>query len=165
MLSLTTVLLFLVFCFKLFAYIIKKKPFPRKLVIATLIGIGIVSAQVIYNTAFFTFDNLEGDYYEGPVESPTGKYSANAFNKTYGGAAGGVNLWVEITNHDDSSTKVVYHSEAQRNFSMEWKDGNTLFIRNEVPGYPSSTNSVKLNVEKETYFAGGLVWRIINNQH
>ena len=165
MLSLTTVLLFFVLCFKLFAYIITKKPFPRKLVIATLLGIGIVSAQVIYNTAFFTFDNLEGEYYEGPVESPTGKYTANAYYKTYGGAAGGVNLWVEITNHDDSKVKVVYHSEANRNFSMEWKNENTLFISNEEPGYPSSNNSVRLNVEKEKYFTGGLVWRIINNQN
>ncbi len=164
MLSLTTVLLFLVLCFKLFAYIIKKKPFPRKLIIATLIGIGIVSAQVVYNTTFFTFGDLEGEYYDGPVESPTGKYTANAYYQTYGGAAGGVNLWVEVTNHDDSSTKVVYHSEAQRDFSMEWKNEKILSIRNEEPRYLSSNKSVQLNVEKETYFAGGLVWRIINNQ-
>ncbi|NIK26904.1 DUF5412 family protein [Paenibacillus lupini] len=164
-LSLITVLLFLIFCFKLFVFFIKKKPFPKKLLIATLIGIGIVSTQVIYNTYFFTFDNVEGEFYKGPVESPTGKYTANAFYKNYGGAAGGVNLWVEITYHDKNKIKTVYHSDANRNFSMEWKNENTLYIINEEPGYSSSNKSVKLNVEKDTYFDGGLVWRIINNQH
>jgi hypothetical protein len=164
-LSLITFLLFFVFCFKLFFFFIKKKPFPKKLLIATLIGIGIVSTQVIYNTYFFTFDNLEGEFYKGPLESPTDKYTANAYYKTYGGAAGGVNLWVEITYHADNKMKTVYHSDAKRNFSMEWKNENTLYIVNEEPGYSSSNKSVKLNVEKETYFDGGLVWRIINNQH
>lgn len=135
------------------------------MIIVTLLGIGIVSTQVIYNTYFFTFDNLEGEFYKGPMESPTGKYSANAYYKTYGGAAGGVNLWVEITYHDDNKMKTVYHSDANRNFSMEWKNENILSIVNEEPGYSSSNKSVKLNVEKETYFDGGLVWRIINNQH
>ncbi|NIK79987.1 hypothetical protein FHS15_005171 [Paenibacillus castaneae] len=164
-LSLITVLIFFIFCIKLFVFYIKKKPFPKKLLIAALIGIGIVTTQVIYNTYFFTFDNLEGEFYKGPVESPTDKYTANAYYKTYGGAAGGVNLWVEITYHDDNKMKIVYHSDAKRNFSMEWKNENTLYIVNEEPGYPSSNKSVTLNVEKETYFEGGLVWRIINNQH
>ncbi|OME87764.1 hypothetical protein BK120_00005, partial [Paenibacillus sp. FSL A5-0031] len=59
----------------------------------------------------------------------------------------------------------VYHSNANSNFSMEWKDENTLYIVNEEPQFPNSNRSVNLEVEKETYFDGGLVWRIINNQH
>ncbi|WP_197286041.1 DUF5412 family protein [Paenibacillus sp. FJAT-27812] len=164
-LSLITVLIGFIFCFKLFVFFIKKKPFPKKLLIATLIGMGMISTQVIYNTYFFTFDNLEGEFYKGPVNSPTDKYTANAYYKNYGGAAGGVNLWVEITYHDDNKIKTVYHSDANSNFSMEWKNENTLYIVNDEPGFPSSNRSVELNVEKEIHYEGGLVWRIINNQH
>lgn len=70
LLSLITVLLFLIFCFKLVVFFVKKKPFPKKLLIAILVGMGIVSTQVIYNTYFFTFEKLEGELYTGPVESP-----------------------------------------------------------------------------------------------
>lgn len=125
---------------------------------------GIVSIQAIYNTYFFTIDTLEGELLNGPVESPTGKYTANAYYKTYGGAAGGVSLWVKITFRDDNKINTIYHSEANRNFSMEWKDEDTLYIENEEPGFPQSNKSVQLNVENETYFSGVLVWRIRNNQ-
>lgn len=105
------------------------------------------------------------NYIQDQWNPPTGKYTANVYYKTYGGAAGGVNLGVEITYHDDNKKKIVYHSDAKSNFSMEWKDENTLYIVNEEPGYSSSNNTLILNVEKDTYFDGGLVWRIINNQH
>ena len=99
------------------------------------------------------------------MESPTGKYTANAYYRTYGGAAGEVMLWVEITYHEDNKMKIVYHSEANRNVSMEWKNENTLSIVNEEPEHPGSNKSAEINVEKDTYFNGGLVWRIVNNKH
>ena len=125
----------------------------------------MISTQVIYNTYFFTFDNREGEVYKGPLNSPTGQYTANAYYKNYGGAAGGVSLWIEITDHKDNKMKTIYHSEAKSNFSMEWKNEKILYIINEEPRFPSSNKSVELNVEKDIYFNGGLIWRIINNQH
>ncbi|ASA22992.1 DUF5412 family protein [Paenibacillus donghaensis] len=157
LISLITVLIFLFFCFKLFAFFIKKKPFPKKLLLATLIGCGVVSAQLAYNKYFFTFDNLEGEFYKGPVNSPTNKYIANAYYMAYGGAAGGVNLWVDITYHDDDNNiKTVYYSDAKSNFSMEWKDEDTLYIVNEEPNFPSSNRSITLDIEKEIYHDRGL---------
>ncbi|GAE37600.1 DUF5412 family protein [Halalkalibacter akibai] len=152
-----TVVVFCVFCLNLFLFFIKKKPFPKKLLIATLIGIVVVTTQVGYNKYFFTFNNNDGEFYKGPVNSPTGIYTANAYYTTYGGAAGGVNLWVEITYHeDDNKIKTVYYSDAKSNFSMKWQDENTLYILNEEPEYPSSNRSIQLDIEKEIYHDRGL---------
>ena len=69
----------------------------------------MVIALVVYTQYFFTFDNHAGELYRGPVHSPTDKYTAYAYYMTYGGAAGGVNMWVEITDHD--ANKVFYGME------------------------------------------------------
>lgn len=126
----------------------------------------MLSTQVIYNTYFFKFDIDEGEFLKGPVTSPTDKYTANAYYKTYGGAAGGVNVMVKITYHDDdNSIKIVYYSDAKSNFSMEWKDEDTLYIINKESGLSSSDRSVELDIKKEIFLDRGLVWRIINNKH
>lgn len=154
--SLITVLLFSTFCFRLFIFFIKKEPFPKKLFLATLIGIGMVSTYVVYNQYFFTFDNYEGEFYKGPVNSPTDQYTANAYYMTYGGAAGGVNLWIEITDHETDKVKTIYYSDAKSKFSMEWKDEATISIVNEEPEYPSSNRSIELDIESEIYHDTGL---------
>lgn len=126
----------------------------------------MLSTQVIYNTYFFKFDIDEGEFLKGPVTSPTDKYTANAYYKTYGGAAGGVNVMVKITYHDDdNSIKIVYYSDAKSNFSMEWKDEDTLYIINKESGLSSSDRSVELDIKKEIFLDRGLVWRVINNKH
>lgn len=126
----------------------------------------MLSTQVIYNTYFFKFDIDEGEFLKGPVTSPTDKYTANAYYKTYGGAAGGVNVMVKITYHDDDNNiKIVYYSDAKSNFSMEWKDEDTLYIINKESGLSSSDRSVELDIKKEIFLDRGLVWRIINNKH
>lgn len=96
--------------------------------------------------------------YKGPVNSPTEKYTANAYYMTYGGAAGGVNLWIEITyNEVDDKIETVYYSDAKSYFSMEWKDENTLYIINEEIKYPNSNRSIELEIGKEIYHESGLV--------
>lgn len=126
----------------------------------------MLSTQVIYNTYFFKFDIDEGEFLKGPGTSPTDKYTANAYYKTYGGAAGGVNVMVKITYHDDDNNiKIVYYSDAKSNFSMEWKDEDTLYIINKESGLSSSDRSVELDIKKEIFLDRGLVWRIINNKH
>lgn len=73
---------------------------------------------------------------EGPqlVLSPTGKYTANAYYEPYGGAgpSGGVHVWVEITNNED-----------------------TLSIVNKDEK-PDTDRSIALTVEKEIYHENGL---------
>jgi hypothetical protein len=91
------------------------------------------------------------------VNSTNEKYTANAYYMNYGGAAGGVNVWVEITYNDENGKpKTVYFSDAKSNFSMEWKDEDTLYIVYEEPEYPKSIRSIELEIGKEIYHESGL---------
>jgi Family of unknown function (DUF5412) len=148
------ILLFFIFCIKLTIFFITKKHFPKKLLIAFLIGTTVFIGLYIYANFFFTFDNLEGEFYTGPVNSPTEKYTANAYYMTYGGAAGGVNIWIEITYNDKIET--IYYSDAKSYFYMEWRDENTLYIINEEPEYPNSNRSIELEIGKEIYHESGV---------
>lgn len=63
------------------------------MLIATLSGVVLVSSLYIYIMYFFTFNDIDKEYTQtgpGPVISPTGEYTANAYYEPYGGAAGGV---------------------------------------------------------------------------
>lgn len=136
---------------------IYKKQFPKKLLITSLTSTIVFLGIFVYTNYFFSFDNLEGEFYKGPVNSPTEKYTANAYFINYGGAAGGVNLRVEITyNKENDTSKTIYYSDAKSDFSMEWKNENTLYIKNEDPEYPNSNRSIELEVGKEIYHDSGL---------
>lgn len=142
------------------AFFIKKKPFPKKLLITTLSGVILVSFIFLYKTYFFTFNEIDRASTKegpGPIQSPSGEYTANAYYEPYGGAAGGVNVWVEITNNKEKKqAKTIYYSDAKSNFSMEWVDEDTLSIVNDDPEYPNSNRSIKLEVDKEIYHESGL---------
>ena len=160
LISFITVILFLILCVKIIIFFIKKKPFPKKILIATLFGVVLVSSIYIYETYFFTFSEIDREYTQrgpGPVTSPTEKYTANAYYELYGGAAGGVNVWVEITyNNDNNKVRTVYYADAKDNFSMEWLDEDTLYILNDDPDFPNSNRSIKLEIGKEIYHENGL---------
>lgn len=154
---LLTTLIFSIFCMKLLIFLIKKKQFPKKLLVASLTGVLIVFSLYMYSQYFFTFGNLEGELYEGPVSSPSEKYTANAYHIPYGGAAGGVNIEVKITyNNENEIIETVYYSDAKNEFSMEWKDEDTLYIVNEEPKYPNSNRSIELKIGTEIYHESGL---------
>ncbi|WP_449539109.1 DUF5412 family protein [Ferdinandcohnia sp. Marseille-Q9671] len=154
-----TLLVVISFFVKLIMYVTKKKPFPKKLFITSLIGIVVGFGLIGYTKYFFTFDNLNGEFFRGPVDSPTGKFTANAYYMTYGGAAGGVNVWVEITYNEENKRKTVYYSDAKSNFSMVWKDEDTLYIVNEEPTYPNSSRNIELVIGKDIYHDSGLACR------
>lgn len=130
LLSFITVVLFLILCAKIILTIIKKNPFPKRLLFAKLSGVVLVSSIYIYETYFFTFSEINRESIQkgpGPVISPTEEYTANAYYEQYGGAAGGVNVWVEITNNNEKNKgHIVYYSDAKSNFSMEWMNEDTL---------------------------------------
>lgn len=91
---------------------------------------------------------------EGPeISSPTGKYSANAYYEPYGGAVGGVNVWVEITG--GAENKVNYYADAKNIFQMNWIDEETLSITNNDGG-PDSNRNIVLKVANEIYHENGL---------
>ncbi|WP_445480685.1 DUF5412 family protein [Lysinibacillus irui] len=158
--ALITIILFLILCASMMISTIKKKAFPKKMLIATLSGIVLTSSTFVYKMYFFSFSNIDRDFIQKgprPIKSPTEKYDANAFYEPYGGAAGGVNVWVEITNNmKKSKLKTVYHSDAKSNFSMEWLDEDTLYIVNDDPNYPNSNRSIQLIIGKEIYHENGL---------
>jgi hypothetical protein len=150
----------LILCVKIINSFIKKKPFPKKLLIATLSGIVLVSSIYIYETYFFKFSEIDREFIQkgpGPVTSPTEEFTANAYYEPYGGAAGGVKVWVEITdNYEKNKVQTVYYSDAKSNFSMEWMDEDTLYIQNDEPDYPNSNRSITLKIGKEIYHENGL---------
>ncbi|MFJ8063911.1 DUF5412 family protein [Psychrobacillus sp. NPDC096426] len=160
LISFIAIILFLILCANIIISFIKKKPFPKKLLIATLSGVVLVSSIYIYEMYFFTFSEIDREYTQngpGPVTSPTEKYTANAFYEPYGGAAGGVNVWVEITyNNEENKVETVYYGDAKSNFSMDWMDEDTLYILNEEPEYPNSNRSIELEIGKEIYHENGL---------
>ncbi|MFE8697409.1 DUF5412 family protein [Cytobacillus sp. FJAT-53684] len=154
---LLTIFVFFTFLVKLLTSLIFKKTFPMKMMFAALTGLILTIAIYGYNQYFFTFNHLGGEFYKGPVDSPTKKYIANAYYMTYGGAVGGVNVWVEITYNDKKNKKkIIYYSDAKSNFSMKWTNEDTLSIINEDYEIPSSNRSIELDVEKEIYHDRGL---------
>lgn len=160
LISFITVLLFLILSVNVIIFFIKKKRFPKKLLIATLSGVVLVSSIYIYEMYFFTFSEIDREFTQmgpGPVTSPTEEYTANAYYEPYGGAAGGVNVWVEIINNNEKSkVETVYYSDAKSDFSMEWVNEDSLYIVNEEPNYPDSNRSIKLQIGKEIYHESGL---------
>lgn len=155
-----TVLLFLVFIINLIIFFTKKKPFPKKLLLAILTSVILFLGLFIYRNYFFTFDAINREYTQkgpGPLPSPTEKYTANAFYEPYGGAAGGVNVWVEITyNTEGNKVETVYYCDSKSNFSMQWMDDDTLSILKNEPEYPTSNRSIELEIGKEIYHENGL---------
>ncbi|MGE7834968.1 DUF5412 family protein [Viridibacillus arvi] len=130
------------------------------MLIATLSEVVLVSSIYIYEMYFFTFGEIDREFIQkgpGPVTSPTEKYTVNAYYEPYGGAAGGVNVWVEITNNiEKNKVQTVYYSDAKSDFSMKWLDVDTLYILNDEPNYPNSNRSIELEVGKEIYHENGL---------
>lgn len=160
LISFVTVIIFLILLVRIIISFIKKKPFPKKLLIAMLVGIGVVTSIYVYEVYFFTFADIDREYIQngpGPVLSPTGEFTANAYFEPYGGAAGGVNMWVEITRHrDNNNIKIIYYSDANDTILLDWVDEKTLFITN---AGPYKTNSIKLDVGHEIYHDRGLACR------
>ncbi|WLR57805.1 DUF5412 family protein [Mesobacillus subterraneus] len=109
----------------------------------------------VYKKFIYTFEFNNGEFFVGPVESPNGKYTANSYYKTYGGAAGGVNVWVEINEGTGNKVRTIYYAPGKSNFSMNWVDDETLNITNEAPGVPKENRSTKLTIGKEIYDESG----------
>ena len=110
----------------------------------------------VYNKYTYTFEFNGGEFYKGPVTSPTEAYTANAYYKTYGGAAGGVNVWVEITYNDEKDKiKTIYYAPGKSYFSMKWVEEATLHIINRATGVPSEDRSIQLQIGKEIYDESG----------
>jgi len=103
-----------------------------------------------YEYNYFTYDfKYVGDIKDGkPVVSPNGDYAAQIYYENYGGAAGGVNLIVNIINQKTNKEQTIYFSGAKGNIILNWSAPNVLSITN----YDEYDNrNVELIVGKEIY--------------
>lgn len=102
-----------------------------------------------------TFDRSgEGDLsYSMP--SRNGEYIAELYGVPYGGAAGGVTIWVDVRKTGDAdatSAKSIYRTEFHGNNHLGWENDHTLRIEN----WNEYTNeTVTLNIDEEIYDGRG----------
>src|SRR5690606_11611443 len=136
------------------------KPFPKRLLFTTMSGVVLLCSIYMYEMYFFTFSKIDRQAMQegpGPVPSPSGAYIAHAYYEPYGGAAGGVNVWVDIISTDEENrVQTVYYGDAKTHFTLEWVDNDTLFIQNEEPQFPNSNRNTVLVIGKESYHETGL---------
>lgn len=120
---------------------------------------------------FSTFErSIEHSQLTYSMPSPNGEYVAEIYGDPYGGAAGGVTMWVDVrsilnvTDSSDSSdtldtldtsianVKTIYRSTFHGNNHLEWEDENKLRIENRNE-YADET--VTLNIHDEIYDGQG----------
>lgn len=145
-------ILLFVLIIQLIRYTFKKIKFPKKLTLTTVAGCTVLLAIFMYINFFFTFESIDRTFIQDaslPATSPNEKYVAKSYYEPYGGAVGGVNMWVEVTDSVTNSTKVIYYADAKNYATLQWHDDTTLFVTN-------ANLSKVLNVETEIYHENGL---------
>ena len=88
------------------------------------------------------------------IPSLYNKKIAQVHYEYYGGAAGGVNALVEVTDEEENK-KMIYYADAQGSVRLQWEDDSTLKIMNHSSEYPQSSRDATLNVETEIYHDTG----------
>ncbi|WP_315794944.1 DUF5412 family protein [Paenibacillus sp. BIC5C1] len=104
---------------------------------------------------FSTFDRSKQGDLSYSMPSRNGEYTAEIYGVPYGGAAGGVTIWVDVkkTNAlNDSIVKNIYRAEYHGHNHLEWKSENTLRIEN-WNEYVDET--ITLNIDEEIYDGRG----------
>ncbi|PWW45436.1 MULTISPECIES: DUF5412 family protein [Paenibacillus] len=138
-----------------------RKPWIRRHPIFTTFSILILAlfaAVFLYFTLrpyYSTFDRSEQGDLAYTMPSPNGEYVAEIYGVPYGGAAGGVTIWVDVKKivaSDVFTVKTIYRAEHHGANHLEWENENTLRIenRNEY-----SDDSITLNIDDEIYDGWG----------
>lgn len=103
---------------------------------------------LIYNHFTYEFYYKDGEKDGNAVTSPNGTYSAQVYYQNYGGAAGGVNLFINVIHLNENLESTIYFSDAKGNIKLDWLNDNTLSIEN-FNEY--ANRNIKLVVGKEIY--------------
>lgn len=88
----------------------------------------MVFSLYLYGSYFFTFDTInrtDAQAGSDSITSPSHRYTAEAYYEPYGGAAGGVNVWVDVIDHQSSTVETISYSDAKDRFAMEWLNDQT----------------------------------------
>lgn len=114
-----------------------------------VICIALCFIYFIYNYFTYDFTHFDGEKDGKVLTSPDGSYSAQVYYQNYGGAAGGVNMFVNVIFHlEENIERTVYFSDAKGNVLINWLDGNILSITN----YNDYVNrNINLIVGEEIY--------------
>ncbi|WP_274310184.1 DUF5412 family protein [Solibacillus daqui] len=159
LLFLITAILLFILVIQCIRYFFRKITFPKKLALITSTGFLVLLAIFVYIQYFFTFALIGKEHMQigaGPVLSPSENYAAQVYYEPYGGVLGGVNVWVEVTDNEKQTTKIVYYADAKNQVTLQWIDETSLFINNEDQTYTDSNRSIQLNIEREIYHENGL---------
>ena len=109
----------------------------------------LFSLYLVNNHFTYDFHYTKGEKDGQLVTSPNGSYSAQVYYQYYGGAAGGVNTFVNVTFHlEDNVERTIYFSDAKSQVYVSWIEEDVLNIRN-LDEY--ADRSVALEVGKEIY--------------
>lgn len=161
LMTMTVAIIFIIQCLQ---YFFKRRRFPKNSLLVLIVSFSILTMSWIYVYYFFTFDKIDAQYSEQGMQhviSPNEEWTANTFYEQYGGAAGGVNVVVKVTNLKTNETKTIYYANAYSLVSLSWENHNTLFIRNEDAAYENANASIALQVEEEIYDEFGLACQSI----
>src|SRR5690606_25302007 len=102
----------------------------KKTVVVIFIGLVCIVAFLVYKNLSYEF-NFDKGIKDTELLSPSGDYTAQVYFHYYGGAAGGVNVYVNIISHTENNVEsTVYASDAKSNFRIEWTDNNKLDVKN-----------------------------------
>lgn len=134
-----------------------RKPWIRRHPILTtfLFILLILIAYIMLRPYFSTFDRSEQGQLGYSMPSRNGEYIAEIYGVPYGGAAGGVTMWVDVrltengsAGADSSFVKTIYRAEFRGANHLEWENEKTLRIenRNEY-----NDDSVTLNIDEDIY--------------
>jgi len=128
-----------------------RKPWIRRhpiLTTVTLLILVLFAAVFLYfwlRPYFSTFDRSEKGELSYSMPSRSGEYTAEIYGVPYGGAAGGVTIWVDVkkTNApEDATVKTIYRAELHGNNHLEWESENT-------------DETITLNIDDEIYDGWG----------
>ncbi|MGV2883547.1 DUF5412 family protein [Paenibacillus taichungensis] len=124
----------------------------------SILILALFAAVFLYFTLrpyFSTFDRSEQGDLSYSMPSRNGEYTAEIYSVPYGGAAGGVTIWVDVkktNDSNDSTVKNIYRAEYHGHNHLEWEDENTLRIEN-WNEYVDET--ITLNIDEEIYDGRG----------
>lgn len=114
----------------------------------------------LYNYFTYDFNTIKGEKDGEAVTSPNGTYSAQIYYQYYGGAAGGVNVFINVISHlENNIEQTVYFSDAKSNLQLNWLEEDVLAIKN-FDEYED--RSIELIVGKEIYDESGKACRTYN---
>lgn len=130
---------------------------PTAALFIMIFGIPIIALTLFFTFRPYlsTFDRSGEGQLSYSMPSRNGEYIAEMYGVPYGGAPGGVTVWVEVRKTVDtipSSAKSIYRTESHGNPHLEWESENMLRIEN---WSEYSNETITLNIDEEIYDGRG----------